>query len=674
MEQGIDVVLEDEEVEVDAQTDFLKGDKGDKGDKGNKGDKGDKGDTGEKGDTGYTPVKGIDYYTDNEIQAIIQDITNAIEEKLEPQEQERQSNEQDRITSENTRIEKEIDRQAAELTRISNEEIRQNNENMRETQESEREETENRRMETFAQMEESVANAVNNIVDMTEAYNNNAAQKTNTFNENATEKTNEFNTNVTTKTEQFDTNATNKTTEFNENVETKINEYNANAQAKIDEYNANAEALANRVVELETENEVLKNQIPTGQAEGENITLNDSAEMEFKELKVSGNSWQETRDVTDEDGTVIGAMPSPEFSSEIKNVTGSANITVCNENLFIEENLIKTISTLYQGEEIYNNKNCIKLARVQTTDTDYTHMLNGLKEKTQYTIQLNATLVGNNSDIAFVYSDGSSKTITSGKTSTDFIKITATSEKNKTLTGLRVSCFSWNKYWYIEKGSIQIEEGTVATEYKEHESQQITFPLSEGQRMYKDSYLADDGIHHKREQVVFDGSENWKTSTLIATGYKSYYLENILASFTKNDREMQCNYFKIGTYADWLNLVADNFIENASSGSIGIRIQEDIASDSVTFKNWLAEQYANGTPVTVEYELAEEEIESYTEEQQIVYNKIKKATSYKNITHIFSTDEISPEFDVTYRKDLETLENNKEERLLALENAVLGGN
>ena len=85
MEQGIDVVLEDEELETDIQADFLKGDKGDKGDKGEKGDKGDKGDTGEKGNTGYTPQKGIDYYTEEEQQQLIQVVTDAVNEIIQPQ-------------------------------------------------------------------------------------------------------------------------------------------------------------------------------------------------------------------------------------------------------------------------------------------------------------------------------------------------------------------------------------------------------------------------------------------------------------------------------------------------------------------------------------------------------------------------------------------------------------
>lgn len=53
--------------------------KGDKGDKGNKGDKGDKGEQGiqgiqgvkgDKGNDGYTPIKGVDYFTDEDIKSL----------------------------------------------------------------------------------------------------------------------------------------------------------------------------------------------------------------------------------------------------------------------------------------------------------------------------------------------------------------------------------------------------------------------------------------------------------------------------------------------------------------------------------------------------------------------------------------------------------------------------
>lgn len=45
----------------------IKGDKGDQGARGKQGEKGEKGDKGDKGEKGYTPTKGVDYFTNNEI-------------------------------------------------------------------------------------------------------------------------------------------------------------------------------------------------------------------------------------------------------------------------------------------------------------------------------------------------------------------------------------------------------------------------------------------------------------------------------------------------------------------------------------------------------------------------------------------------------------------------------
>ncbi|MBR4086994.1 MAG: BppU family phage baseplate upper protein [Clostridia bacterium] len=58
----------------------IQGEKGEKGDQGIQGEKGDKGDQGiqgekgDKGDDGYTPVKGVDYYTEAERKGLIEEI------------------------------------------------------------------------------------------------------------------------------------------------------------------------------------------------------------------------------------------------------------------------------------------------------------------------------------------------------------------------------------------------------------------------------------------------------------------------------------------------------------------------------------------------------------------------------------------------------------------------
>ena len=65
--------------------DIMDGAKGDKGDTGATGPQGDKGDTGatgpqgDKGDNGYTPVKGTDYFTEEDkaeiVQAVVDEMT-----------------------------------------------------------------------------------------------------------------------------------------------------------------------------------------------------------------------------------------------------------------------------------------------------------------------------------------------------------------------------------------------------------------------------------------------------------------------------------------------------------------------------------------------------------------------------------------------------------------------
>ena len=59
-----------------------KGDKGETGEQGPKGDKGDKGDTGDNGQDGYTPVRGTDYWTANDIATIEQYCADYIDQNI----------------------------------------------------------------------------------------------------------------------------------------------------------------------------------------------------------------------------------------------------------------------------------------------------------------------------------------------------------------------------------------------------------------------------------------------------------------------------------------------------------------------------------------------------------------------------------------------------------------
>ena len=115
------------------------------------------------------------------------------------------------------------------------------------TVETQIETNETARQEAEVERERRTNEAIENIVDMTEAYNQNATEKTNAFNENASQKTNDFNSNYTQKTNNFNTNATQKTNDFNANAESKMTSFNENATERTTQFNTNAD---NRVDEL----------------------------------------------------------------------------------------------------------------------------------------------------------------------------------------------------------------------------------------------------------------------------------------------------------------------------------------------------------------------------------------------------------------------------------------
>lgn len=144
----------------------------------------------------------------------------------------------------------------------------------------------------------------------------------------------------------------------------------------------------------------------------------------------------------------------------------------------------------------------------------------------------------------------------------------------------------------------------VDTDYAPHEEQDISFPLAQGQKLMQGDYLADDGIHHVMAEDTVSGT----TATL---------------SDAKENGSYYCTQSTAGTL----------------SGQVA------------TFDSEV-------TDATIQYQLAEEVIDPYTEEQQAVWEQIKALRTYKPVTHISSTDEVPATVNVTYVKDLETVINN----------------
>ena len=194
--------------------------------------------------------------------------------------------------------------------------------------------------------------------------------------------------------------------------------------------------------------------------------------------------------------------------------------------------------------------------------------------------------------------------------------------------------------------TMQLEEGSTATDYEPYKSQVVTFPLGE-EKLMEGSYLADDGIHHTRKQYTFTGNEtvyittygNNKRFTVVPSSYNP--------SYKGQDTVGLCNYLKrdyMGTVGN-ANLTQEPCFFIHSSGILITMTPDTNIVNETQLKTWLAQNH-----VTVEYELAEPETVPYTAEQQEAWNKIESMKLYDGVNHIESTSEIDIKYNYIYKK------------------------
>lgn len=181
---------------------------------------------------------------------------------------------------------------------------------------------------------------------------------------------------------------------------------------------------------------------------------------------------------------------------------------------------------------------------------------------------------------------------------------------------------------YVDYTNIMLTVDNEDITYIEHEHQIVYFPLAEGQKLYEGSYLADDGIHNVRGQIVYDGSsdENWGKMNYAPEGAVQFNVSKPIDFFTET-----------GAVA-LSKLLSTHFINQDTVN--GMRIGNSInffpsidlnLTTVAQFKTWLS-----NNSVTLEYPLVEEEIIPYNTEQQAAWNSIKSLHTYKTVTHIYS--------------------------------------
>ena len=328
---------------------------------------------------------------------------------------------------------------------------------------------------------------------------------------------------------------------------------------------------------------------------------------------------------------LYGVSPNPKYPSKIKNIEGNMELKVVGNNFWNNQEFITNIP----GANYELTDTGFNFTRNTLTGGKYAYISIEAKAGKTYTFSATKTYEGDSPSL-YLYKDMVYGTAL--KSTTDNY-LTYTPREDMTILftiiigGLVTSA---------QLSNIKIEEGSTVTSYKQHQAQTVIFPLNEGQRLYKNSYLAEDGIHHNRTRIVLNGTENWDIRSdthemrLNLSSYNAIYGSKILC-----DKLVQATSYN-GT---------GNKIRWVLNSQIICICSEELNTANMTLAEW--KQYLSENNLIIEIGITEK-IEPYTSDQTQKFNKIQKLKSYSDETNIYSTDEIKPIFDVEAFKDLET--------------------
>lgn len=323
---------------------------------------------------------------------------------------------------------------------------------------------------------------------------------------------------------------------------------------------------------------------------------------------------------------------------------GNTEVIVCNKNV---ANL-NIVDTQFRAKTEKINNNTFKVTNTSVEATAYGQVEMYLQKNKQYTIFMQAEGKDIENAKISIMKDYNGKGYIKADITNYF---TFTTEQEK-LVILMYPTNKGNLQGLETIFKIMIVEGNnTQQEFNDNEQQSILFPFTEGQRLYKGDYLAEEGIHHTRKKIVLDGTEVWQLGgSGNNTTNQRFYIHK---DFIKANGDIACNYLK-QVYKGSIDIF-NNDVEgcNVSNGQyIQIKINKKIASTVDKLNDWIKQKKNEGNPLTFECELDKEEVEPYTQKQQEAHNQLKKLHSYNEQTNIFSKDEISPVFNVEAIKNL----------------------
>ena len=339
-----------------------------------------------------------------------------------------------------------------------------------------------------------------------------------------------------------------------------------------------------------------------------------------------------------------GVMPSLKFSSEIKTVKDNVNEVVCNKNILKILGLGERWEYTEKGiKNLYANPG-IKISQ--------------LNLKKGQTVEIGFLLLSKvNNDISFVnFVNDKTGAIASFANIQNYNVNTVYKKKYTATDDCTIKTVLYgNVNEEIFEFQLWAEYNQISSTYIKYQEQTITMPVQ--QEMLQGDYFdfENEKEVHKWNLLSFTGNEAW---SLLSGATSVFLLGNVSGQTYGGHNFSMCTHFKYDTRVGGMaNLQDETFAMQYEYSALYVKCNKFTTVEE--WKAYLKSQYENGTPIKLAYIPANITELSFTDEQKVVAKKIKETLhTYKNITHIYSTDETGPIMNVEYAKDLNTTISN----------------
>lgn len=339
--------------------------------------------------------------------------------------------------------------------------------------------------------------------------------------------------------------------------------------------------------------------------------------------------------------------PSPTYPQEIKNVEGTIQIKKVNKNI-TKEQFDQKLKIVASGNDRILEVSTYNIAQIvpckpSTTyviDGDFTKFVDGNCRVRAFDNYPALGII----DRSTAFANGTSRfTITTDATS-HYLFIYDTSDTRN-----------------LNVPNMFVCEQQYADTYEEHAEKTYNFPLSEGQKLMQGGRI-DGKVKNEWKNVVLDGTENYTVGNTVNNNVGIRLDISEMPTNLDDAIIVISNYFLGQKPSDVIGNGYTGISSLRTSGSHGIyfRVPTSICTNETQFKTFVANLYANGTPVIIEYELATPDETDFTTEQQAVYDEIISDGTYTPVTHYSTNAVLNPDINMSYYRDLPTIINNLE--------------